>query len=119
MNLDQCKLRIAELTATISRAKATWAAGGPSTPHAERASWEAERAELILLRTKLIQERDSSRAAETAKRRASVLAILTSILQERGMQDLLDEAHDKAREAMAAGVEGQMTQRTAAAQGCR
>lgn len=99
MTLDECKLRIAELTATIARAKATWLAGGASTPLEERARWEAERADLILLRTRLQQERDATRAAETAKRRSAVLSILTSILKERGMQDLLDEAHAKARAA--------------------
>lgn len=93
------KMRRLEIQATLAQWTVDYFAKGISRPMAERAALWAEHAALKL------EERTNASAAIAAaierrkKEKADLLAQLLGILEEKGMDDLIEEAKTRVREA--------------------
>ena len=93
------RMRMLEIRATLAQWKADYFAEGISRPMADRAALEAEHARLKL------EERTNSSAAVAAaierrrKEKADLLGQILAILEEEGLEKIIETAKERAREA--------------------
>ena len=90
------KARQLEIQATLTEWKRAYFVEGISRPMADRATLEAEYAQLALERNTIEAAAQKARFVRHEKERASLLYQLIAVLRERGMADVMAEAQARA-----------------------
>lgn len=104
---DAIIARQLEIQAILAEMKRAWICDGQPGPQSVRATLEAEYAALAVERNHILAALKADKVTEAALRSASLLSTLMQMLRDRGMSDIVRDAHRLSADAhLAVSVKG-------------
>lgn len=102
---QEIKMRRLEIAAELAESKRDYIVDRGGMSFADRVTLEAEDAQLALEARQIAGDAEAAKVERRRRLNADVLAMLTAILKERGLGELVTEAERRSAEALAAQQE--------------